>query len=90
MQVFYGSRGYEYYTGVVARFDATHAHTVEGNTVYSSGAVLERTYGINDSRITSYAFCGESRGERGLNAHACLLQPAPCQNSLSSLLVLPH
>lgn len=57
-QIFFGGRGSEYHTGVVVGFDGGHVHTVEGNTGYSAGysggAVLERTYGRNDSRITGY------------------------------------
>ena len=57
-QIFFGSRGNEYHTGVVVGFDSGHVYTVEGNTGYSAGysggAVLERTYGRNDPRITGY------------------------------------
>ena len=57
-QIFFGSRGAEYHTGIVVGFDSYHVHTVEGNTGYGSGysggAVLERTYARGDSRITGY------------------------------------
>lgn len=57
-QIFFGSRGDEYHTGVVVGYDSGHVYTVEGNTGYSAGysggAVLERTYGLGDSRITGY------------------------------------
>lgn len=43
---------------MVVGFDGGHVYTVEGNTGYSAGysggAVLERTYGRSDSRITGY------------------------------------
>ena len=57
-QIFFGEWGDEYHTGIVVGCDAAHVYTVEGNTGYSAGysggAVLERTYGRNDSRITGY------------------------------------
>ena len=57
-QIFFGSRGDEYHTGMVVGYDSAHVYTVEGNTGYSSGysggAVLERSYSRGDSRITGY------------------------------------
>ena len=57
-QIFFGSRGDEYHTGMVVGYDSAHVYTVEGNigyaSGYSGGAVLERTYARGDSRISGY------------------------------------
>lgn len=57
-QIFFGSRGNEYHTGIVVGYDSTYVYTVEGNTGYSEGysggAVKRRTYYRSDSRITGY------------------------------------
>lgn len=57
-QIFFGSRGNEYHTGIVVGYDSSHVHTVEGNTGYSAGysggAVLRRTYSRGDSKISGY------------------------------------
>ena len=57
-QIFFGDRGGGDQTGVAGGFGSGHVYTVEGNTGYSAGysggAVLERTYGRSDSRITGY------------------------------------
>ncbi len=57
-QIFFGTRGSEYHTGIVVGYDSAHVYTVEGNTGYSAGysggAVLRRTYSRGDSKISGY------------------------------------
>lgn len=57
-QIFFGSRGDEYHTGIVVGYDSNYVYTVEGNTGYSQGysggAVLRRTYSRSDGNITGY------------------------------------
>lgn len=57
-QIYFGSYGDESHTGIVVGVTATTVTTVEGNTGYSEGygggAVLERTYSRDSSRIVGY------------------------------------
>ena len=57
-QIFFGTVGDEYHTGIVVGYTSTTVTTVEGNTGYnygySGGAVMQQTYSLNDSRIAGY------------------------------------
>lgn len=56
--IYFGTRGDEYHVGLVEGYDNNNVYTIEGNTGYSEGysggAVLRRTYRLNDSRIAGY------------------------------------
>jgi len=50
-QIFFGTKGNEYHTGIVVKVDSNYVYTVEGN---SSDMVAERKYALNDSKISGY------------------------------------
>lgn len=50
-QIFFGTRGNEYHTGIVVKVDKTYVYTVEGN---SSEMVADRKYLLTDSKISGY------------------------------------
>jgi len=50
-QIFFGTRGNEYHTGVVVDVDSNYVYTIEGN---SSEMVASRKYRLNDSSISGY------------------------------------
>ena len=50
-QIFFGTTGAEYHTGIVEQVSPTQVITIEGNT---SEQVARRTYSINDSSINGY------------------------------------
>ena len=50
-QIFFGTTGAEYHTGIVEQVSSTQVVTIEGNT---SEQVARRTYSINDPSINGY------------------------------------
>lgn len=63
-QIFFGTRGDEYHTGIVVGYDSYNVHTVEGNVGGGGGMVGERTHyrysGISGYGVPNWSLAGGS------------------------------
>ena len=53
-QIFFGSSGDEYHTGIVYKVTSAYVYTVEGNTGGGSGHVQKKQYSRGNSNISGY------------------------------------
>lgn len=53
-QIFFGTKGEEYHTGIVIDYNDNKVYTIEGNTGSGDGSVNKRSYYRTDSRISGY------------------------------------
>ena len=53
-QIFFGSSGDEYHTGIVIDFDSAYVYTIEGNAGGGNGQVQRKTYKRTSSLISGY------------------------------------
>lgn len=73
-QIFFGSKGNEYHTGIVEKVENGYVYTIEGNTssaagvIDNGGGVFRKSYSINNSAIGGYGRPDYSLAENASSA----------------------